>query len=78
VQRYKLGGGAVIKSLRIYDRWGTLLFERRNVQVNDRNSGWDGKVDGIMMPSGAYVYMAQLTCIDGADFEYKGTVTLIR
>jgi gliding motility-associated-like protein len=75
---FVLGGGATVKSFRIFNRWGALVFERKNIFTNDRNSGWDGTFNGLPAPAGAYVYMAQIACATGEIFEYKGTVTLIR
>ncbi|MCD4771862.1 MAG: gliding motility-associated C-terminal domain-containing protein, partial [Bacteroidales bacterium] len=37
--------------LLIYNKWGQLLFES-----NDPNSGWDGKCNGRISPTGVYVY----------------------
>ena len=37
--------------LRIYDRWGKLMFESKKPE-----QGWDGKVNGEPVPSGIYVY----------------------
>ena len=75
---YVLGGGATVKSFRIFNRWGALVFEANNVFTNDRNGGWDGRFNGQPAPMGTYVYMAQIECFNGTRFEYKGTVTLIR
>jgi gliding motility-associated-like protein len=75
---YVLGGGATIKHFRIYNRWGKVVFERTNTQVNDRNNGWDGRFEGVLQPAGAYAYTVVLECFDGKVFEYKGTVMLIR
>jgi gliding motility-associated-like protein len=75
---YILGGGATIKNIRIYNRWGKLMYQRQNIQVNDGSQGWDGAFEGQPQPTGSYVYMATLTCYDGSVFEYKGSITLIR
>jgi gliding motility-associated-like protein len=75
---YVLGGGATVKHFRIFNRWGTLVFEAKNVFTNDRNGGWDGNFNGQPVATGTYVYMAQVECFNGTVFEYKGTVTLIR
>ncbi len=40
---------------RIYDRWGALLFES-----NDLNTGWDGRLNGKLLPPGVYLYDAEL------------------
>lgn len=75
---YVMGGGATIRHFRIFNRYGQLIFERKNTQVNDRTQGWDGRFNGQLQPAGAYAYRVVLECFDGKLFEYKGTVTLIR
>ena len=35
-----------IQSLRIFDRWGELVFENQNFMTNDPASGWDGTRPG--------------------------------
>jgi gliding motility-associated-like protein len=75
---YVMGGGATIRHFRIYNRYGQVIFERRNTQVNDRSNGWDGRFEGQLQPAGAYAYTVVLECFDGKLFEYKGTITLIR
>ena len=34
-------------NMKIYNRWGELLFES-----NDRTVGWDGYYNGVLMPQG--------------------------
>jgi len=58
---------------RIYDRWGTNLFE-----THDINKGWDGKHDGINCPLGVYIWIVQAHGRDGKNFYQKGQVTLMR
>ncbi|MES2429978.1 MAG: PKD domain-containing protein [Bacteroidota bacterium] len=73
--------GSGIKSIRhfiIYNRWGKIVFERSNVNIGDINSGWDGTANGQILPSGNYVYSAQIECEAGDIFNYKGSVLLIR
>jgi len=40
----------------IYDRWGKLLFESR-----DMHTGWDGKINNKDCPKRTYVYHVQYT-----------------
>jgi gliding motility-associated-like protein len=71
-------GVSNIKSFRVYDRWGELVFERQNINIDDRSSAWDGTYKGQPSPTGTYVYMAELTCDTGQLFVMKGTVVLVR
>jgi hypothetical protein len=39
-------GVFMIKSLRVFNRWGEMVFERLNFNPNDASAGWDGKYKG--------------------------------
>lgn len=71
-------GVRMVRNLRIYNRWGEIVFERRNFLPNDASSAWRGKYKGMDAPAGAYVYLTELECAGGETFMRKGTVTLIR
>lgn len=75
---YIKGSGVnIIRHFRIYNRWGQLVFEKNNFGIDDRSSAWDGKYKGQYVESGAYVYVAEMECISGEVFTFKGTVTVI-
>jgi gliding motility-associated-like protein len=58
---------------RVYNRWGQTVFETR-----DLLKGWDGRINGQVPVTGAYVWiMKGISYLDGV-VEKKGTVTLIR
>jgi gliding motility-associated-like protein len=59
--------------LRIYDRWGELVFESF-----DRADGWDGTFRGKPMDPDTYDYYLKVTCIGGLEEIIKGNVTLMR
>jgi len=40
--------------------------------------GWDGFFLGKRMNTGVYVYLAEITFIDGETEIYKGSITLLR
>ena len=71
-------GVSIVKSLRIYNRWGEIIFEKKNFYPNDNNSAWDGRYGSVDAPAGAYVYFAEMECNVGERFTRKGTVTLVR
>lgn len=60
-------------SLKIYDRWGELVFE-----TNDQANCWDGTYKGKPMNAASYVYVLELTLQDGTTVSEKGNVTLVR
>ena len=67
-----------IKNLRIFNRWGEVVFERTNFQANDINSGWDGTSKGAKLPSDAYVYSMEILCDNSTIVPSKGSITLLR
>lgn len=67
-----------IEFLRIFDRWGGLVYESKNLNITDESSGWDGTRNGQPLPSGVYVYVASLLFIDQVKRVVKGDITLIR
>lgn len=75
-----LGGGfSLIKFFRISDRWGKVVFERRDVLPTEVAAFWNGRYpDGSPAVSGSYIYTIQVECSTGLLFDYKGSVSLIR
>ena len=59
--------------LKIYDRWGELVFE-----TNQQNIGWDGTFKGELVDPGVFVYYMDITCVDGQEYFKKGNITVIR
>jgi gliding motility-associated-like protein len=76
---YARGKGIqVINSFRIYNRWGELVFERRNVQANDYNNAWDGTYNGILVNPDVFIYVIDAVCDTGEPVSWKGDISLIR
>lgn len=67
-----------IQKLMIFDRWGKVLFERTNIPVNSDIDGWDGFVNGKLAASGVYVFVADISFIDGVVQRQTGSVALIQ
>ena len=59
-------------TLRIYDRWGELIFESSSL-----DKGWDGSYKGKMCEQGVYDYYLQGVCINGEKIIKKGNITLL-
>lgn len=60
-------------NLKIYNRWGELMFE-----TNDINKNWDGTFKGEPCKSDVYVYQAEGIGRKGQRISIKGNVTLLR
>lgn len=61
--------------MRIYNRWGQLIFES-----SDPNIGWDGTFNGTMVQSGLYTYRFSYISCENEDIwlEENGHVNLMR
>lgn len=76
---YPRGRGlARVQSMRIYNRWGTLVFDKRGFIANDPSSGWKGTIGTAAAPSDVYVYVVEFVCDNSEIVTFKGNVTLIR
>ncbi len=67
-----------IQSMRIFNRWGELVFEKKNFAPNSATDGWDGSIRGQKAATDAYVYIIEVICENGQIIPLKGNVTLIR
>jgi len=59
--------------LKIYDRWGELVFE-----TDKQSVGWDGTYKGDLVEPAVFVYYLTITCVDDQEYFKKGNVTVIR
>jgi len=71
-------GVASVRSLRIFSRWGELVFEKKNFPPNSSEYAWDGKVRGVPGPAEVYVYTVEVTCDNQQTYTYKGNVTILK
>ncbi len=66
-----IGLGELDYSMKIYDRWGHLVFESADI-----DTGWDGRVNGKWAPQGIYSYYIEVKYADGLWHKFFGHVTL--
>ena len=67
-----------VKSLKVYSRWGELVFSRENFPANDVTLGWDGTMKGQALAPDVYIYTWEVVCMNNEVLIYNGDVTLIR
>lgn len=72
------GMGITVKSFRVFNRWGNLVFDRQNFAPNDPKYGWDGKIRGVTAAPDVYVYVAEVMCDNGTSYMYKGNATILK
>lgn len=71
-------GVSKIKSMIIYNRWGQKVYEKTNFDVNVREQGWDGTLNGSELSPDTYVYVIEANCDNGEVVFWKGDVTIIK
>jgi gliding motility-associated-like protein len=71
-------GITTVQRLRIYDRWGEVIYDMQNVPVNDATYGWDGTFRGQPLKPDTYIYVMDATCVTGEPLQVKGDISLIR
>jgi gliding motility-associated-like protein len=67
-----------IKSFRVFNRWGQVVFEKTNTTPNNATEGWDGKINGKPVNADVYVYIIEVLCSNNMVIPFKGNITLIR
>jgi hypothetical protein len=64
--------------LRVYNRWGTQVFNAEHVPINKPEAGWDGTFQGTKVNIDVYMYQMQVECANGTMFPISGNVTIIK
>ncbi|MCB9257491.1 MAG: gliding motility-associated C-terminal domain-containing protein [Chitinophagales bacterium] len=70
---YIVFGNPTNYSMKIFNRWGEMLFESKDPQA-----GWFGTNNGSPVPTGGYPYVINFVASDGTHVEKKGIVTVVR
>jgi gliding motility-associated-like protein len=67
-----------IQAMRIFNRWGEMVFQKNNVTPNDPAGGWNGRHNGRLLTSDVYTYVIEIVCENSEVLSYKGNITLIQ
>ncbi|MFY0254696.1 PKD domain-containing protein [Chitinophaga sp. 30R24] len=71
-------GVSMIKSFRVFNRWGQEVHHRERINIDDINTGWNGNFNGKPQPADVYIYFIEAYCDTNEFFQLKGNVTLLR
>jgi len=77
--RLVIFGGPEVREvamMRIFSRWGELVYERNNFAPNDLLTGWDGTFRGKKFSSGTFIWIATVDFVDGEVLEYTGDIVI--
>jgi gliding motility-associated-like protein len=66
-----------VKSIRVFNRWGEVVFEQRDFPVNDPTYGWNGKYKGNRPSPDVYVYQVEVFCDNSEIIRFEGNIALI-
>jgi len=69
---------ARVKNLKIFNRWGALVFSDENFPTDDLSHGWDGTFKGKPVNPGVFIYHFEIEFVDGYTKAYQGDVTIMR
>ena len=74
------GGSGInrIRYLRVFNRWGEVVFEKSDFAANDASAGWDGKYKGELLSPDVYIWSCEVICENNETLPFKGDVTLLR
>lgn len=76
---YPRGSGVGnVRSMRIFNRWGQMVYQKINFPANDASEGWNGKFNGVDMQADVYVYIVEVVCANNQVLPLKGNITLLR
>ncbi len=64
--------------MKLFNRWGQMVFQKNEISANDVNAGWNGTLSGQPLSSDVYVYVIEVLCDNNTSMILKGDVTLLR
>jgi gliding motility-associated-like protein len=67
-----------VLQLRVFNRWGGLMYEAEHFAPNLERAGWDGTFLGEPMDPGVYTYVVLLQLRSGGTKQYGGDLLLVR
>jgi gliding motility-associated-like protein len=67
-----------VKSLRVFNRWGEVVFEQRDFPSNNEMYGWNGTYKGRTAQPGVYIYQVEIYCENGEVIHFEGNLSLIQ
>jgi len=72
------GTAILIRSVQVFDRWGSQVWAAENLPLNDPMVGWDGKFRGEQLRPAVFAFLAEVEYIDGTVLPVTGDINLIR
>ncbi len=73
----KPGSVRSIRSMAVYDRWGTQLFLATDFPPDEESFGWDGRFRGVELDPAVFVWVIEAELNTGERILLKGDVALM-
>ena len=73
--KFMIYGGkdvSIVKSFRVFNRWGEILHEKKDFPANDPDYAWDGILNGKNLDANVFIYFAEVVFLDGWVEQYQG------
>ena len=67
-----------VNEFSIYDRWGSLVYQVKDLPLEGRLVGWNGQVGSEKAQVGVYLYLIEIEFLNGAQRVFKGDMTLVK
>ena len=67
-----------VLELKVFDRWGNLIYSATSLTPSNVSEGWDGSRLGELLGTGVYIYTAMVRMFDGQTKKMSGEVLLVR
>ncbi len=77
-QIYLGAGASNVKTFKVFNRWGEIVYELSDFFLMAPDEGWDGMFKGNLMNPAVFVFYAEVEFLDGHVEIYKGDVSLMR
>ncbi|MCB0550993.1 MAG: gliding motility-associated C-terminal domain-containing protein, partial [Phaeodactylibacter sp.] len=68
----------IVRSFKVFDRWGGAVFSAENFEPNGLQARWDGTYRGEKVNPGVYVYFAEIEFGDGRVVTDIGEVIVLK
>lgn len=76
---YPRGSGLFsIRTFRVFNRWGEVMFEKNECMPNDPTAGWDGTYKGRKLATDVFIYTIEVVCNNSSIMIFKGNIALLQ
>ncbi|MDF1695599.1 MAG: gliding motility-associated C-terminal domain-containing protein [Saprospiraceae bacterium] len=69
---------STVSDFRVFDRWGGLIYEIKNRNIESGGALWDGYIKSKQVETGVFYYIFEAVLINGVVFEKKGDITVFK